>query len=573
MEDTHVPRIVEPQAATTDQGTLPDAAEAIGNSSVTVSQPEVEANTTVVAQTDAPFQQEQDVVIPTIAPQVGDQLPQGGQKEPEQVQTVPTQAAVTDILEAEHAPTLQHGKAPLVEDQLPQGQVQTVATQAAVTDIPGAEHAPTLQEHGASSTAQERVVASITQEHGEASIPQEHGEASIPVPQEAPASRTAPREVPPEVHAAIYAANFQQYISSQASAGPSSSSGNPYHGNTYTYDPTADIAAQAVTWTGPEADSQSDDTDSALGSYASTRSTSLENTAYDYRTFHGRRYHAHSRDGTEYPLPNDEVEMDRLDLQHHLFLMTLNGSLHKAPLKPDIQSALDIGTGTGIWAIDFADQYPSCVVTGTDLSPIQPAYVPPNCRFYVEDAEGATGWSFEDQVDYIHGRMLVVGIKNWAQFFQRAYDNLKPGGWIEMQDLNFPARCDDHTAPPDSPLMAWSSYMMQGAARFGIDLESSNQFPQLLASCGFTNIQYETYGWPINRWPRDKRMKEMASWIQQNYLQGLQAFSMAYFTRGLQWKPEELEVFLMEVRKQAKDRNSHIYMPISFFWAQKPYDA
>jgi hypothetical protein len=44
------------------------------------------------------------------------------------------------------------------------------------------------------------------------------------------------------------------------------------------------------------------------------------------------------------------------DLQHHLFLLTLNGALYLAPLGDlhgGIQNALDIGTGTGIWAIEF----------------------------------------------------------------------------------------------------------------------------------------------------------------------------------------------------------------------------
>lgn len=40
---------------------------------------------------------------------------------------------------------------------------------------------------------------------------------------------------------------------------------------------------------------------------------------------------------------------------------------------------LDIGTGTGIWAIDFADEHPETTVIGTDLSPIQPDSV------YVDD--------------------------------------------------------------------------------------------------------------------------------------------------------------------------------------------
>lgn len=117
--------------------------------------------------------------------------------------------------------------------------------------------------------------------------------------------------------------------------------------------------------------------------------------------------------------------------------MTLNGSLHRAPIPKDVHRVLDVGTGTGVWPIEFADEYPSATVIGTDLSPVQPHYVPPNCRFYIEDAE--TEWTFEEKFDYIHGRMLIVGIKNWARFFEQSFKYLKPGGWIELQDLSFPA--------------------------------------------------------------------------------------------------------------------------------------
>ncbi|KAL1963768.1 hypothetical protein VTN77DRAFT_7834 [Rasamsonia byssochlamydoides] len=46
---------------------------------------------------------------------------------------------------------------------------------------------------------------------------------------------------------------------------------------------------------------------------------------------------------------------------------------------------LSLGTGTGIWAIQFANEYPSAQVIGTDLSPIQPPWVPPNCVFEIDD--------------------------------------------------------------------------------------------------------------------------------------------------------------------------------------------
>jgi methylase of polypeptide subunit release factors len=55
-----------------------------------------------------------------------------------------------------------------------------------------------------------------------------------------------------------------------------------------------------------------------------------------------------------------------MDLVHELLLQLLQGELHKAPLK-NPQRILDVGTGTGIWAIDMADRYPSAEVVGIDL--------------------------------------------------------------------------------------------------------------------------------------------------------------------------------------------------------------
>jgi len=73
-----------------------------------------------------------------------------------------------------------------------------------------------------------------------------------------------------------------------------------------------------------------------------------------------------------YVYPNDEVsndtdpdpvhlrniepfqdEKDRLDIMHKLFEVRLEGKLHMAPIGEDPQRILDIGTGTGIWAMDI----------------------------------------------------------------------------------------------------------------------------------------------------------------------------------------------------------------------------
>jgi len=51
-------------------------------------------------------------------------------------------------------------------------------------------------------------------------------------------------------------------------------------------------------------------------------------------------------------------------MQHHMFSLTLDGSLYIAPIPEEqkLHRVLDLGTGTGIWAIDFADEHPESQV-------------------------------------------------------------------------------------------------------------------------------------------------------------------------------------------------------------------
>lgn len=104
-----------------------------------------------------------------------------------------------------------------------------------------------------------------------------------------------------------------------------------------------------------------------------------------------------------------------------MFTLLMNGKLHLAPIGSSPQRILDVGCGTGIWAIDaglsrrlmilfpssscsLGDLYPSAEVLGSDISAIQPNFVPPNVQFEVFDAESS--WDYSSQFDYIHCRYL-----------------------------------------------------------------------------------------------------------------------------------------------------------------------
>ena len=50
--------------------------------------------------------------------------------------------------------------------------------------------------------------------------------------------------------------------------------------------------------------------------------------------------------------------------------MTLNNNLSLALLKQEPRHVLDLATGTGVWAMEFALEHPTAAVIGNDLSPI-----------------------------------------------------------------------------------------------------------------------------------------------------------------------------------------------------------
>jgi SAM-dependent methyltransferase len=181
----------------------------------------------------------------------------------------------------------------------------------------------------------------------------------------------------------------------------------------------------------------------------------------------------------------------RLDFFHHIFYLILNGCLYRAPI--NATRILDIGTGTGIWAIDVADELPNSLVIGTDLSPIQPGWVPPNCKFYIEDAEGEWGYSSEEHFDFVHGRGLCGSIGDFPKFYHEAFQNLKPGGWIEMQEYEGTIRSDDDTINNAPWINQWVDLIDVGSTKFGKRMNVAHQHAQWLEDAGFVDVHDEVY--------------------------------------------------------------------------------
>lgn len=206
----------------------------------------------------------------------------------------------------------------------------------------------------------------------------------------------------------------------------------------------------------------------------------------DYLYENGRRYHRY-REGS-YLLPNDEIEQERLQLCHTIWSLLLNNEPWKVPLEHP-RKVLDIGCETGDWVIMIGEHFPSATVIGTDLSPIQPTLVPHNVKFYVEDAEDE--WTFDKEFDLVHGRMLAGSISDWTKFFRQAFGQLKPGGWIEMNEFEAKFYYRDANGKQSEQLDMLVKVFNEKSSDFGKGFNDVLIIPEAMRNAGFEAIEVD----------------------------------------------------------------------------------
>lgn len=310
----------------------------------------------------------------------------------------------------------------------------------------------------------------------------------------------------------------------------------------------------------------SDDTDSAFGDTASD-TTSLKSAILNYKYRNGRRYHAY-KEGA-YWGPNDETQADQLDIFHHMCLLLLGGELFLAPIAENPKHVLDLGTGTGIWAIDFADRFPSAEVIGTDLSPTQPSLVPPNLRFEVDDF--TEPWLYrKESFDFVYARALYGCVADWPALYREAMIHLQPGGYMEQLELSVVPKSDDGTVEPGSIFDQWGKISLELGDEFGKTLRTVDEAKAGMEAAGFINVVEHRWKIPIGGWPVDKRFKEIGQYNRISWEQGIEGWSLYLLTTVKKWSIEEVQVYLAKMRQGLKDRKIHAYQELAVVYGQKP---
>jgi hypothetical protein len=302
-----------------------------------------------------------------------------------------------------------------------------------------------------------------------------------------------------------------------------------------------------------------DEDDSGYEGRSELSTTSLASSVFHYEVENGRSYHGFQRG--KYVLPNDEEEQERMNLHHRSMRLVLHNQHWISPIQPT--RILDVGTGTGVWAIDVADQTQSAHVVGVDLSPIQPSLIPPNLQFEIMDADDTWEGS-EQHFDLIHTQFMNgVSIRSWDFFYQQAFISLVSYGWVENQEMDMRFRCDEVEPPMDSAYMRWAELWNEGLNNLGLTGRCfPEQMKENMKSRGFVNVSAHFNCLPVGPWPVEGQQKEAGVLNLKAMLDGISGLSLKAFLHGLKWRREEMEILLMQVRQELSCCDLHLYIPM-----------
>ncbi|KAH8785679.1 S-adenosyl-L-methionine-dependent methyltransferase [Diaporthe sp. PMI_573] len=244
---------------------------------------------------------------------------------------------------------------------------------------------------------------------------------------------------------------------------------------------------------------------------------------------------------------------------------------HLAPWTRDHfpRRVLDVGTGTGDWCFDFAEEFPQTeLIIGTDLSNIQPDVGPPNVQFIIDDS--SQEW-LDDDLDYVHTRDTNGCWENMsAQVIQQAFQKLNPGGWLESQEFDIVLRCDDGTAPADHGLRLWLSELDRISRIAGKPCTITPWLKMWYEEAGFVDVHEEIFRLPTCGWPEDPEEKWIGTWMEEMLNSGIDGILRAYQLRVAGLTMEQHQAALIPVRRDLRNRDYHTYLNLVVVYGRKP---
>jgi len=160
-------------------------------------------------------------------------------------------------------------------------------------------------------------------------------------------------------------------------------------------------------------------------------------------------------------------------------------------------------------------------------------------------------------------RTMTGTIRNWNKLFRQAYAHTKPGGYIELQEMDYSAVIQPTTRNPGASLQTWCAEQGKAAMKVGVNLRTSAEWmKESLERVGFVDVTVREFKLPIGPWPKQKRLRDAGLLQLSAMLDSLEGLSLRLFKFYEGWSMDELHVLLAKVRTELRDPGCHAYWPL-----------
>ncbi|KAI8380137.1 hypothetical protein BD560DRAFT_388680 [Blakeslea trispora] len=240
-----------------------------------------------------------------------------------------------------------------------------------------------------------------------------------------------------------------------------------------------------------------------------------------FRWIRGRRFQ--DADSIYYPLPNDQLEIDRHQVQLYIMRWAF-GNRHIVP--PPLRQKLDegirvlnVGCGPGLWVghaiIDMAEDFCNSTFDAVDICNLIPQYQdsdkqsqyiggleqePSNLRFTLHNIL-IDSLPFEsDTFDYVQQSItaLTYKVEDWPNVLRELKRVTKPGGYIQLIENEIHPYC---LGPIGE---SWRDQILDVIKlKRGNDPRIATRFEELLRNVDLENVTVKFVSIPIGPWGLD----------------------------------------------------------------------
>jgi len=202
----------------------------------------------------------------------------------------------------------------------------------------------------------------------------------------------------------------------------------------------------------------------------------------------------------DYILPVNETEWDRLDAQSNAMDKFLGNRLPPDDIGQP-RKILEIGAGSGAWAIHAAKLYPEADVVAADMNPLPARPLPPNLSYkqvnVLEPLPFPAG-----TFDVVHIRLTLCHLPDAFSVLSRIIDLIVPGGWLLADELDWQANFEGlDNAPGVKAGLSFiinSTKAVNGDPHFGPTLK-----PYLDSSSQLSEVHLRKIDVSLNAIPED----------------------------------------------------------------------